>query len=320
MRSWLAAALLLVLPWSLAVPVAAPRETDLDRFMAAVLSRRDENWKKLQQYILDERERVLVTGPGGLRLFGMSRDYRWFQKDGFFIRSPLTANGVGVNDADRRRYEADWLKRQQRRDERRREREAKAGPPATPAPAAAEPAGELLRQQSEPNFVSAAYFLRFKFDPGRYALAGKEQLGGREVLKVQYYPAKLFDDAADKQDRAERTGDPPKTRQRGDDDDENFDRQMNKASLVTLWILREERQIVRYVFDNVDMNFLPGRSVLRVDDLTASMQMDEPFPGVWLPKAVTGRVRFGSAAGPLDAVYDIGYFDYKQAGVTVKVR
>ena len=117
MRSWLAAVLLLVLPWSLAVPVAAPRETDLDRFMAAVLSRRDENWKKLQQYILDERERVLVTGPGGLRLFGMSRDYRWFQKDGFFIRSPLTANGVGVNDTDRRRYEADWLKRQQRRDE-----------------------------------------------------------------------------------------------------------------------------------------------------------------------------------------------------------
>jgi len=189
-----------------------------------------------------------------------------------------------------------------------------------PAAAPAEPAGDIRRQQSEPNFVSAAYFLRFKFDPGRYALAGKEQLGGREVLKVHYYPAKLFDDAADRHHRSERTSDPPRKRRHDDGADENFDRQMNKASLVTLWILREERQIVRYVFDNVDMHFLPGRSVLRVDDLTASMQMDEPFPGVWLPKAVIGRVRFGSAAGPLDAVYDIGYFDYRQAGVTVKVR
>lgn len=90
--------------------------------------------------------------------------------------------------------------------------------------------------------------------------------------------------------------------------------------VVALWILRNERQIVRYVFDNMDMGFLPGRSVLRVDDLTASMQMGEPFPGVWLPTAVTGRVRLGSAALPLDARYDIGYFDYKQVGVSLRVR
>lgn len=320
MRPWLAAALLIALPWSFAAPSAAPRETDLDRFMAAVLSRRDENWKKLQQYILEERERVQVTGPGGARLFGMSREFRWFQKDGFFIRSPLTANGVGIGEAERRTYEDDWLKRQQRRDERRRQREAKDGKVEV-SPVQTEPIGDVLRQQSEPSFVSAAYFLRFKFEPGRYALAGKEQLDGREVLKVQYYPARLFDDADDEKRRSERRGEPNRPRKREREDvDESFDRQLNKVSLVTLWILREERQIVRYVFDNVDMGFLPGRSVLRVDDLTASMQMGEPFPGVWLPVAVTGRVRFGSAAGPVEAVYDIGYFDYRQAGVTVKVR
>jgi len=81
------------------LPARQAPGTDLDQLMERVLARRDENWKKLQQYILDEHERVQVTGPGGARLFGLHRNYRWFQKDGFFIRSPLTANGVGVNEA-----------------------------------------------------------------------------------------------------------------------------------------------------------------------------------------------------------------------------
>ena len=43
----------------------APSPTaELDTFMAQVLTRRDENWKKVQQYILDERERVELRGPG----------------------------------------------------------------------------------------------------------------------------------------------------------------------------------------------------------------------------------------------------------------
>ncbi len=322
MRQWIAVALLVALPVSMTAQPGA-RDTDLDRFMAAVLARRDDNWKKLQQYILDERERVAVTGPAGVRLFGMSRDYRWFMKDGYFIRSPLVANGVGVGDAERRRYEANWLKEQQARDERRRKKQAAAGNTEA-AQVAPEALGDVLRQQSEPEFVSAAYFLKFKFEAGRYALAGKETIDGREVLRIEYYPTRLFDDHDSDEARAERDAKKPggrrERRRERRDEDEQFDRQMNKVSLVTLWVLREERQILRYVFDNVDMGFLPGRSVLRVDGLTASMQMGEAFPGVWLPTAVTARMRFGLAAGPVDAAYDIGYFDYKQAGVTVKVR
>ena len=38
--------------------LAAPSaQSDLDALMARVLERRDENWKKLQQYTLNERER-----------------------------------------------------------------------------------------------------------------------------------------------------------------------------------------------------------------------------------------------------------------------
>jgi hypothetical protein len=302
------------------------RDTDLDRFMAAVLARRDDNWKKLQQYILDERERVQVLGPGGARLYGLVHDYRWFVKDGYFVRSPLVANGVTVSEEERRKEEARWLQRERRREERRREREReKAKESGEPLPEEPEPSaeafGDVLRQQSEPSFVRAAYFLKFRFEAGRYALAGKETLGGREVLRVEYYPARLFDDEAEDRTRADRRAEQARRKRSGhDEDEERIERQMNKASLVTLWILRDERQIVRYVFDNVDMGFLPGRSVVRVDDLQASMTMAEAFPGIWLPRQVEAHMAFALAPGTVEARYDITYADYKEAGVTVRVR
>jgi hypothetical protein len=303
----------------------AARDTDLDRFMAAVLARRDDNWKKLQQYILDERERVEVVGPGGARLYGMVHDYRWFVKDGYFIRSPLVANGVTVSDGERRRREAEWLRREQRREKRRVERERKeaeaSGAPLPEAPPL-EGVGDVLRQQAEPSFVRAAYFLKFKFESGRYALAGKETLNGREVLRLEYYPARLFDDEDDDKTRPERRAEQVGNRGRDDDGPEGdrIEQQMNKTSLVTLWVLREERQIVRYVFDNIDFGFLPGRSVARVDDLQASMTMTEAFPGIWLPHRVEARMSMAFAPGTVGARYDIGYSGYREAGVTVRVR
>src|SRR5881296_3596551 len=63
-------------------------QTDLDAFMKQVLARRDDNWKKLQQYVLDERETVQVQGPGRVPLWGERRDYTWYIRDGFFVRSP----------------------------------------------------------------------------------------------------------------------------------------------------------------------------------------------------------------------------------------
>jgi hypothetical protein len=321
---FLAAALLGALVTSLAAQAPAARDIDLDRFMAAVLARRDDNWKKLQQYILDERERVQVVGPGGARLYGMVHEYRWFVKDGYFVRSPLVANGVTVSEDERRRREADWLRREQRREQRRVERERKeaeaAGAPAPEPAPTPEGFGDVLRQQSEPSFVRAAYFLRFKFESGRYALVGKETVNGREALRVEYYPARLFDDD-DHKTRPERRAE--QARQRGRDDgpdEERIQQQMNKASLVTLWILRDERQIVRYVFDNVDFGFLPGRSVARVEDLKASMTMAEAFPGIWLPQQVEARMAMAFAPGTVEARYDIGYSGYKEAGVTVRVR
>ena len=95
---------------------------------------------------------------------------------------------------------------------------------------------------------------------------------------------------------------------------------MNKTSLVTIWVLRDEKQIVRYAFDNVDWGFLPGRTIVRLDDVTASMRMHEAFSGIWLPQAIAARVKLVTALGPTAAAYDVSYGDYRQAGVTVRVK
>ena len=61
LRLLLCAALALV-----AAGTATPHaQTDLDAFMHQVVETRDTNWKKLQQYILDEREQVEMRGPAG---------------------------------------------------------------------------------------------------------------------------------------------------------------------------------------------------------------------------------------------------------------
>lgn len=318
MRQWIVASLLVLLP-AMGAAQTPRTPTDLDRLMDEVVRRRDDNWKKLQQYILTEKQKVTVTGPEGLRLFGFSREYSWFVKDGFFVRSPIVMNGVTVSDRERRDYEARYLKRQQRRDERRAKRAAERGEPLPPP--SPDAVGDLLRQQAEPNFISAAYFLRFKFDPGRYALAGRETIDGREVLKIEYYPTKLFDDDKDDKSRPERRAEQARGHDRRDeDDDERVEQQMNKVSLVTLWVLRDEKQIVKYVFDNVDLGFLPGRTLLHVDELTASMRMTEAFKGVWLPQAIAATVGVNTALGRTRAQYDITYADYRQAGVTVRIQ
>jgi hypothetical protein len=328
-RLWVVTCLLAALPSFTAAQPAARPPTDLDRLMEDVVRRHDDNWKKLQQYILTERQKVTVTGPDGQRLFGAAHDYQWFVKDGFFIRSPLTANGVTIDEGERRRYEDHYLTRMKERDARKAKRDAEKGLP--PAPTSTEAVGDLLSQQAEPSFVSAAYFLEFTFEPGRYALAGRELLDGREVLRIEYHPTRLFSDDEEvtvgvdskgaSVSRNEREARRERRRSQQDrDEDARIERQMNKTALITLWVLRDEQQIVRYVFDNVDWGFLPGRSLLRFDDLTASMRMHEAFPGIWLPQAIAARLRVATALGRTGASYDVTYSDYRQAGVTVRVK
>lgn len=309
-------ALLLGLALSSSVPAvtaAAPR-SDLDTFMEKVLARRDENWKALAQYVLDERETFHLTGPDGSRLYGFEREYTWFIRQGVFIRSPLRADGVTMSESARRKSEADWMARERRREQRLRERgSSQAEPPPAVAAPTSEPlaAGDLdavLAPGLEPRFVSAAYFLRFQFEPGQYALVGRERLLDRDVLRIEHYPRELFREGRARPNRRLR------------DRDEEIEQKMNKVSLVTLWVDPSAHQILQYTFDDIDMDFLPGRSLARVDDVRASMRMSQPFPDVWLPSTIEIRFRMMLAVGSIDARYDVEYHDYRLADVKVRVR
>ena len=290
--------LLLTIVWVAAAIAAPSAQTDLDAFMSRVLERRDENWKKLQQYVLEEHETLQLTGPGAQPVFGFERVYAWFPRDGVFVKSPLRADGVAVGDADRRRAEDRWIAREERRKTRR---DAPAG-----APQELTEAG--VREALEPGFVSAAYFLRFKFDPGQYALAGRETLEGREVLRIEYYPARLFGEGRMRPNRELRERDPEVVRK------------MNKTALVTLWVDPREHQILKYTFTNTDLDFLPGRWLVRIDQMEASMEMGQPFPGVWLPRSIRMGFDLTMAIGGVEGRYAADFRDYRLASVTTRVR
>ena len=102
--------------------------------------------------------------------------------------------------------------------------------------------------------------------------------------------------------------------------DDEIEEKMNKVSLVTLWIDPGEHQILQYTFDNMDMDFLPGRSIVRVDDLKASMKMSQPFPGIWLPAKIDMHFGLMTAVGAIAATYDVTYHDYRLAEVTTRIR
>ena len=313
------------------LPVHA--QSDLDAFMEKVLARRDDNWKKLQQYVLEEDEAFDLTGPGGFPLWGMRREYTWFIRQGIFVRSPVSADGVKLSDADRRKAEEQWLRRQKNREEneqRRAERRAKGeevegpdrqvaiGPTGVAVSSSddAAPSGvpitntdDMLKQVREPQFVSSAYFLKFKFESGQYALAGREKIGDLDTLKIEYYPrAGLFKDGRSKPDKRVR------------DKDDDLEEKMNKSSTVTLWIDPRTHQIVQYVFDDIDWDFFPGRSLVRIGDVQATMQMAQAFPNVWLPKSIEMRFEMMLAVGAVEGTYRVEYQNYKEAAVTYKIK
>jgi len=295
-----------------------PAQSDLDTFMKAVMERRDENWKKLQQYILDEREVVQILGPGRIPVWGEAREYSWYIREGFFVRSPVKVNGVEVPEEDRVKYETEYFERARRREERERA-EAQA---ATSGEAAATVREEettpdaLLSDLRRPRFIDQAYFLKFKFEQGTYALVGREPFEGREVLRVEYYPERLFDHEQQTEAERRRRGE----RNREEDQEAAFERMMNKVSLVTLWIDPASHQIVKYTFENVNLDFLPGAWLVRVTDLNASMTMSQPFPDVWLPRAIEFNFGIMLAMGPFDGRYEIEYFDYREATASGRIK
>jgi len=326
---------------------AAPLN-DLDAFMARVLERRNDNWKTLHDYILSERETFQILGPGGIPLHGQRREFQWFIREDYLVRSPVKANGVTLGDEDRRKYEADWLKKEKEREQRAREKAAAKDKGAIEAEFVSElstidPGSDkevVAMVGGEPRFISEAYFMKFPFEPGNYYLAGRETLDGRRVVKVEYYPSRLFSDDKDREKKeisvsptgdvkvqpaAEKPADAKKTkraakRDKGDDLESEIEAALNKVTMVTMWIDPREYQIVRFVFDNVDWGFLPGRTIVRVDQAKASMTMGRYFDNIWLPKEIAFNFGATFAAGSYTFHYGREFYDYRKGEVSAKIR
>jgi hypothetical protein len=324
-------------------PPAAPT-TDLDRFMNQALLRRDIDRKVLSDYVLDEVESFEVLGPGRIPVARMRYEYTWYVREGVHVRSPVKVNGVPMSDEERRAYEDRWVKSEEGRRKFRTEREAKreqAGkPPTLSAPSI-----------NEPRFISESYFMDFKFEPGNYFLAGKETLDGQEVLKIDYLPTVLFNDDDEKSEDAEvrrqEAEAKPKDAKDAKEDkpqekkvekrsakelekekkeqekeqkfEQDIQRKMNKSSQITLWVDPKSHQIVKYTFDNVWLDFLPAGWLVKVDDLRASMQMGQPFPGIWLPRNLSIHAGVSIALGPMEFSYKREFANYRKADVSTKV-
>ena len=386
---------------------------EIDRFMERVLENRDASWRRIGDFVLREVLTLDVDGPAGLPIAGFRREYEWYVREDVVVRSPRRFDGVDIGEAERREYEADWLRQRERRaaerrEERRREAERRrlsvsvgldgirvaegaeaAAPEDAPAetPAAAEAAGPAVADDApaaaddasavaeaaapaaadgasavaeaaapavaddapaaaeaaapavaddgsaaaeaaglavaddvpaaedagpagrreaeladperlEPEFITdAGYFLEFSFEPGNYYLAGYETLAGREVVKIEYYPTDLFDnDSEPESEREQRIA-------------EGF----AKTSLVTLWIDPEFHEVVRYTFENVGLDFLPARWLVRVDGWHASIEMAQPIGGVWLPSRMILTGGATTALGAFEMRLTREYTDYREA-------
>jgi hypothetical protein len=322
---------------------AADDRSDLEAFIKQVLTRRDDNWKKLQQYTLEEDETFQVSALNGRKLYGFKREYSWYPStalgtgpqdpstvpaggpstslgagDPIFIRSPISADGVKVSEADRRKAEARWLKQEQDRSKKPAGNSVSKDDEGVhvrvdseePAPGLQ----DLVKPGGEPRFVSSAYFMKFKFDEGSYALAGREKLLGRDVLKIEYYPKRFFQDERKRDDAKNVKSDKERRTE------EKIDRKMDKVSMITMWIEPKDHQILQYEFSNIDFDFLPGRALVRLDELRASMRMREAFPNVWLPDTVAMSFGMTLALGEVAARYDVKYHDYKLAEVKTRLR
>jgi hypothetical protein len=235
----------------------------------------------------------------------MRGEYTWFVQDGIHVRSPIKINGVPISDADRRKYEEHWIKSEQDRRthaaEKAAKRQAGGNGPAGGLPAV-----------TEPRFVSESYFMDFKFEPGNYYLAGHEPVDGHDVLKIDYYPTHAFDDDPEPKEKARSAKD-----KKSQDD---IDRKMNKTSQITLWVDPATHQIVKYTFDNVWLDFLPAGWLFKVDDVKASMEMFQPFDGVWLPRSLSIRGGMTVALGSMEIAYRRDFSHYRKAEVTSRIR
>jgi hypothetical protein len=263
----------------------AAAQGDIDGFMEKALAKREINWQATYDYVFNEVERLRFAGAEIAALQSFEQEYTWYVRDGYLVRSPWSVNGVEVDRAKREEAELAWI-------------------------------ADVERDESNARIQRDSFF-DFEFEPGNYLFAGREVFEGREVVRIEYYPTRAVfsdedDEPAGHQDERRRRRDPDE-----DDelDEEKIGHMFAKTSRVSMLILPEEHQIVHWIFENVGFEFLPYRWLVRLDELHASMTMDQPIAGVWLPREIHAAARASTASFALEIEYSREFGDYKEPAV-----
>ena len=151
-------------------PPAAPARNEIDRLVQdAFAGRHAGDWRRLGDFLLRETLAVAVEARPGSPLAGFrrTREYEWYVREGWAVRSPVSVDGVAVGEARRRRYERDWRRGEQRRR-------------ASLDTSGADP---------EPRFVTDFhYFLEWDLAPGDCYFADRERAAGRDAVRLECYP------------------------------------------------------------------------------------------------------------------------------------
>jgi len=147
-------------------------------------------------------------------------------------------------------------------------------------------------------------FFGFKFDKGKFYYAGRREFEGRQVVMVEYYPWGEIVDESGEEDESER----------------EIEENLEKSMQITMYIIPEEHQIVRMSLDNIGFDFLPGKWLVRVGEIRASMTMHEPYDGAWLPKEMVAYGSVATAYGDLTVRYHRRFYDYLESEVKVQYR
>jgi hypothetical protein len=281
-----------VVPCALGVGGAPLQDDEIDALMEKVLERRATNREDLYRYTVRDRETIDITGPGGERIESQIGEYTWYVREGYLVRSPDTLSGAKVGDKEREKAEKEFLELARSRDEARAREAEQADPPSA----------RMLRHRRLEG-TGRAYFLGVPFEAGNYLLVGFEEFEGQEVARIEYYPQRLFEE-----DREEV--------------DAEMIRSIQKSSRVTLWVLVEEHQILKAAWDSLNLDFLPYRWLVQVDDVQGELIMHKPFPDedVWLPREIVVTGQFTMATGSYTMSYTLEYFDYMKTDVDAEVR
>ncbi len=258
-------------------------QDDVDAFMEQALAKREIDWEATYDYVFNEVEKLRIRGAEIAALQSFDHEYTWYVREGYLVRSPWSINGVEVDKETREIAELEWI-------------------------------ADVKEDENNARIQRDSFF-DFEFEPGKYLFAGREVFEGREVVKIEYYPTDaVFGDDDDGERRQRRDRD----RDRDEDDEfdeEEFEHMFAKTSLVTLLVVPEEHQIVKWTFENVGFEFLPYRWLFRMDELRASMSMNQPIEGVWLPHQIQVSARASTASFDLAVAYSREFSDYKEPTV-----